>query len=80
MKTIETNVRIAEDQILHLPLTGVREIRPGVYHIVLIIDEQSLQAVVERKKTPLKLNTFKLEGWPKDCTFRREDIYNDDGR
>jgi hypothetical protein len=80
MKTIETNVQIAEDQTLHIPLTGVREIRPGMYHVVLIIDEQSVQPVVERKKTPLKLNTFELEGWPKDCKFRREDIYDDTGR
>jgi hypothetical protein len=80
MKTIETNVQIAEDQTLHIPLTGVREIRPGMYHIVLIIDEQPVQPVIEKKTKPLKLNVFKWEGWPADCTFRREDIYEDDGR
>ena len=26
------------------------------------------------------LKPMKLPGWPNECTFRREDLYDDDGR
>lgn len=36
----------------------------------------------QQLKTPadLDLKAMKLGAWPKACTFRREDIYGDDGR
>jgi hypothetical protein len=80
MKTIETNIQVSGDRKLHLTLPLVEELQPGVYHVVMVIDEQLIQPVAEAKKKPLKLNVFKWEGWPADCTFRREDIYEDDGR
>jgi hypothetical protein len=80
MKTIETNVRISEDRMLHLPLPGAHTFEPGTYHIVVIIEEQPVQPAHEASKAPLEFKMIELEGWPPDCAFRREDIYGDDGR
>jgi hypothetical protein len=80
MKTIETDVHISEDKTIHLTLPEVSELQPGMYHVVVVIDDEPIQPVAETKKKPLKLHEFELKGWPADCTFRREDIYNDDGR
>ncbi len=80
MKTIETNLQVSEDKTVVLTLPRVAELRPGVYHVVMVIDEKPIQPVEETKKNPLNLNVFKWEGWPVDCTFRREDIYENDGR
>jgi hypothetical protein len=80
MKTIETNVHISEDKTLHVTLPEASELQPGMYHVVVVIDDEPMQSVVKTKKKPLKLNVFKWDGWPADCTFRREDIYESDGR
>jgi hypothetical protein len=80
MKTIEIDVRIADDNLLHVPLSGAETLQPGMYHVVVIIEEQPVQATRKPSKEPLELNMLELEGWPSDCTFRREDIYGDDGR
>jgi len=80
MKTIETNIQVSEDRKLHLTLPLVEELQPGVYHVVMVIDEQPVQPLAETKKKPLKLHEFELKGYPANCTFRREDIYETDGR
>lgn len=79
MKTIETNVRIMEDRMLHLPLPEVQAFQPGTYHVVVIIEEQPVQAEPKPSTDPLQFNMIAFEGWPPDATFRREDMYGDDG-
>ncbi len=61
MKTIETNLQVSEDKTVYLTLPVVTELQPGVYHVVVVIDEKSIQPVKETKKEPLKLNVFKLK-------------------
>lgn len=34
----------------------------------------------KEKKRLLDLQPIHVQGWPKHSTFRREEIYNDDGR
>jgi hypothetical protein len=34
----------------------------------------------KKMKRLLDLKPIRLQGWPKHSTFRREEIYNDDGR
>jgi hypothetical protein len=79
MKTIETDLQVSGDHRLQMTLPStLEELQPGVYHVVMVIDERPLQPI--KAQEPFKLNVFKWEGWPANCTFRREDIYEDDGR
>ena len=78
MKTIEVNHRISEDRFLTLQLPS--SIQPGEHHILIVIDEQPLKKEPINEKKPLKFNNFSWNAWQDDCTFRREDLYDDDGR
>jgi hypothetical protein len=83
MKTIETDVHISEDRTFRVTSPIFAELSPGDYHVVMVIDEipiRSQSRTESASKVPLNLHVFKWDGWPADCTFRREDIYEDDGR
>jgi hypothetical protein len=46
---------------------------------VVIVEEQPAEAGPQAEPVP-DLLPLSFAGWPKDCTFRREDLYGDDGR
>lgn len=74
MTTIETTAVITPEHTL--TVTVPADIPPGPCRVVVVVD-----GVAEPRK-PF------TEGWPKisvaladpNCTFRREDLYGDDGR
>jgi hypothetical protein len=75
VKTVETELVVAEngDAILNLQLPDVA---PGEHRVVLMIDDRTITEAV----API-LDFIPLAiPWPTDSTFRREDIYGDDGR
>jgi hypothetical protein len=74
MTTLETNVTIAPDG----RLTGQAptETPPGQYRTLL----EPLAPRPSRSESPIELKVFSWPGWPADSRFRREDIYEDDGR
>ncbi|MDP9313742.1 MAG: hypothetical protein M3R24_23165 [Chloroflexota bacterium] len=78
MRTIETTATIEPDGTLTVKLPP--DIEPGQHHVVLVIDEAKLslreRAVVE----PFPVLQVSAWGYPPDETFRREDMYGDDGR
>ena len=74
MRTIELQGIVAPDGTLTVRLPS--DVPPGEHRMVLVIDERPVQ----RPHTPLKLNVGKLAGWPPDATYRREELYGDDGR
>lgn len=80
MKTIETNLRITEDNTISLTLPQDERLPSGIYHVLVVIDENPVQTAELSPKKPLKLKSFPWKGFPADCTFRREDIYESDGR
>jgi hypothetical protein len=51
----------------------------GVHQAVVIVEEQPAVAGQRVDALP-NLLPLAFEGWPTDCTFRREDLYGDDGR
>lgn len=62
--------------------TGKR-LKPGLHKILIITDETAVpegDQIRNEKKRVLDLKPIRLQGWPKNSTFRREEIYNDDGR
>ncbi len=78
MKTIETIANVTQDGKLIAAVPP--DILPGNHVVVLVIDDASSPQSEKLSKPPLQLKPVRLEGWPKDCTFRREDIYGADGR
>jgi hypothetical protein len=57
--------------------------KSDLHKILKITDETALaedDQLKKRKKELSDLKPIHLHGWPKHSTFRREEIYNDDGR
>lgn len=80
MRTIETQVTVTPDGQLTVQVPVPADIPPGEHRAVLIIDEHIAAASVRTPKPPLALKVWKWDTWPADATFRREDLYEDDGR
>lgn len=78
MRTIETDAIVTEHgkMLLNIKLP---DLSAGKYKIVMIIDDK-IEHYASPGKASLKFNIFEWTNWPGDSTFRREDIYNDDGR
>lgn len=76
MRTIETTVTIEPDGKLVLQLPP--DVPPGERRVVLVIEEPP--ATLAGPLPPLSLQSFAWPAWPADSTFRREDLYDDDGR
>lgn len=79
MRTIETQVTVTQDGQLTVQIPAPA-IPPGEHRAVLVIDEHVAAASVRVPKPPLALKVWKWESWPTGATFRREDLYEDDGR
>jgi hypothetical protein len=72
MMTIETigTVSPEGELVVKLPKT----LPPGEHHVVVVIETEA--ASMDRGELP----TVKVGEWPEGFTFRREDIYGDEGR
>jgi hypothetical protein len=79
MRTVETAISVNPDgsAVIELQLPG--DLSAGVHRAVVIVEEQPLLPGQSVETSP-SLLPLKFEGWPTDCTFRREDLYGDDGR
>ena len=78
MITVESISEVAEDQRLTIQLP--KSVTPGPHRVVVVIEETPLALAPRKPASPLRLTKLRLGDWPKDCTFRREDIYGDSGR
>jgi len=78
MITIEGISEVAQDQTLTIELP--KSITPGPHRVVVVIEETPLGHAGRQPAEPLHLTKLRLEAWPKDSTFRREDLYGDSGR
>jgi hypothetical protein len=79
MRTIETDLVVMPDgraRVLHVP-PGVRG---GTYHAILVIEDQPLTDTTKAKGRALRLSRYPVGVKDQDQTFRREDLYGDDGR
>ena len=73
MKTLETTATVNSDG--KLSVQAFSTLPPGEYKIAIVIDETPLPPKLPTPKPPLNLKTLKLENWPADCRFSRDDIY-----
>ena len=81
MKVLEAIIKVSPDgsAILH---TG-KQLKPGLHKIMIITDETADcegDPPRNENKRLLDLKSIHVQGQPKNSTFRRGEIYNDDGR
>jgi hypothetical protein len=51
---------------------------PGAHRAVLVVEE--LATKLPSHQAALDLKMLDWSAWPDDATYRREELYNDDGR
>ncbi len=76
---IETNLVVMPDgraSVLHLP----PGIRGGKYHAILVIEDEPLTDTSKIKGRALHLSRYPIGIKDQAQTFRREDLYGDNGR
>ena len=81
MKAVEALIEVSQEGSAVIN-TGKR-LKPGLHKILIIADETAMSEgdwLIREKKRGLDLKPIHLQGWPNHSTFRREEIYNDDGR
>ncbi|MFH0995243.1 MAG: hypothetical protein V1844_07070 [Pseudomonadota bacterium] len=81
MRAVEAVINVSPDGFIVVN-TEIK-LKPGLHKILIITDEKAVGDGVSRKKRKkglLDLKPVHLHGWPKHSTFRKEEIYNDDGR
>src|SRR5438105_13060641 len=78
MITVESISEVAQDQTLTIELP--KSVTPGPHRVVVVIEETPFGLARRQPAGPLSLTKLRLAAWPKDCTFRREDISGDSGR
>jgi hypothetical protein len=80
MRTIETDLVVTPDgraNVLRIP----PDVRGGKYHVVLVIDDRSfVDTTVKAKGRALRLSSYPVGMKDSKMTFRREDLYGDNGR
>ena len=78
MKAIETDIFVQAPGRAVVDLRLPPEIRQGHYRAVLIIEEYPVSR--KRKKQGIRFPLFDTEPVNPNNTFRRGDLYGDDGR
>ncbi|MFZ2631739.1 MAG: hypothetical protein WA081_02100 [Desulfosalsimonadaceae bacterium] len=81
MRAVEAIIKVASDGSA-IVTTG-KPLKPGQHKILIIADETAIfrgERIFKQTKPILELKPVHVKEWPKNTTFRREEIYNDDGR
>lgn len=78
MRTIETIALVNDEGELILRLQLPSTFVPGEHRVVLVIEETP--TLTDETPLPLELEAFAWPGWPAEATFRREELYDADGR
>ena len=79
MKTIETAISVNPDGSAIIELQLPQSVPVGVHRAVVIVEEQPAMSG-QHPDSPISLLPLAFDAWPKDCTFRREEMYGDDER
>ena len=80
MKALAIQATVDEDGELRVVAQAPPGVAPGEHQAVLLLEESAGGPSHPSPKPPLRLKMLDLQGWPANTTFRREDIYGDDGR
>jgi hypothetical protein len=74
MTRVEAMAIVSQDGTLTVQVPP--EVSPGTHQVVVLIDEQSVDATATRSDFPV----HDLGPWPADLPLRREDMYDEWGR
>ena len=75
MRTIEATAQVGEDHKLVVQLPA--DVAPGPHRVVVVIEEPPAE---RPKREPMRFVTTDVGIVDPSFTYRREDIYGDDGR
>jgi hypothetical protein len=81
MKAVEAVIEVSQEGSAVIDTR--KQLKPGLHKILIIADENAISEGdwrIREKKRGLGLKPIHIQGWPMHSTFRREEIYNDDGR
>jgi hypothetical protein len=78
MRAIETAISVNPDRSATIELQLPQSVSAGVHPAIVIVDDQA--ATPKTVDAGCDLLPLSFAGWSKDCTFRREDLYGDDGQ
>ncbi len=78
MRTIETDLTVRTDGRATVNIKLPLDIELGQYHAVIIIDDQPI--IKKKAKKAIRLPRFDAGLVDEQFTFRREDLYGNDGR
>ena len=81
MRALEAVINVSPDG--SAIVNTEKKLKPGLHKILIITDETAFpEGDKPRKENErlLDLKPIHVQGWPKNATYRREEIYNDDGR
>jgi hypothetical protein len=78
MKTFETTGIVMATGAM--TVTVPETLRPGAYRVVVVVDTQAEALATPSSAQPIALPCWPWDAWPPDSTFRREELYGDDGR
>ncbi len=78
MKAIEMDITVSTEGRASLEFALPADVPPGIHRAFVVIEEQ----LTERRSSRghVKFSTHPVGPVPADCTYRREEIYGDDGR
>lgn len=74
MRTIETHAVVTADGKLTMQVPPV--VKPGEHLVKLVIEETQNT----NGGQPAEFLVIHVDSWPEGLSFRREDMYGDDGR
>ncbi len=75
MRAVTTTAIVRADHTLTVQLPA--DIPPGVRAVVVVLEDP---AEVHKQLAPLEFSPYPVGPVDSTCTYRREDIYGDDGR
>lgn len=78
MHALQTTATVTSDGKLIAQVPP--SILPGRHRVILVIAEASPKRESQASQSAQPLKVFKWNAWPADSTFRREEIYVDEGR
>jgi len=79
MRTIETTARVGKNRKANLLLEFPPDVSPGDYRMLVVVDEKAI-GPGDNGHVAFECQTWDWNGWPKNITFRREEIYGENGR
>ena len=79
MRTIKTLLHVEKDHTVNIKIKLPKEVAPGKYSALVVMDEKCHGIETGGEKT-FECLSWDWDAWPKSYSFRRGDIYDEEGR